>query len=137
MAEKKTLTFSLMDGPYEQARTVTAFRLIDIAAQRGYHINVFAFESAVGLSFAKQARHANAVHGREVEEEDHPLPKDWIASMMEAAKQNGGKIDWANCGLCVDERGTHDVIDGCRCGTPADLWNWAATSDNTLIIGTR
>ena len=35
MADKKTLTFALMDGPYEQARSTTALRLIGIAAQRG------------------------------------------------------------------------------------------------------
>ena len=35
MSKKTTLTFSLMDGPFENARTVTAFRLIDIAARRG------------------------------------------------------------------------------------------------------
>ena len=42
MSEKKTLTFAIMDAPYESARTTTAFRLMDIAARRGYNINVFA-----------------------------------------------------------------------------------------------
>ena len=42
MAEKKTLTFALMDPPYESARTTTALRLIDIAVRRGYAVNVFA-----------------------------------------------------------------------------------------------
>ena len=53
---KTTLTFALMDGPYEQARSTTALRLIGIAARRGYDINVFAYEGAVGLPFAKQRR---------------------------------------------------------------------------------
>ena len=77
------------------------------------------------------------VHGCDVEEEDHPLPKDWIAAIMKAARENGGKVDWVNCGLCVDERGVKEAIDGCRRGTPGDLWNFANDSDNTLIIGTR
>jgi tRNA 2-thiouridine synthesizing protein D len=134
---KKTLTFALMDGPYETARSTTALRLIDIAARRGYDINVFAYEGAVGLAFAKQAPHANAMHGRTVEEEDHPLPKRWIEAVMAEAKKNGGTVDWVNCGLCVDERGTTEAVDGVRRGSPADLWAFAQQSDNTLVIPTR
>ena len=137
MADKKTLTFSIMDGPFEQARTVTVFRLLEIAAGRGYDVNVFAYEGAVSLPFAKQSKHANTVHGCDVEEEDHPLPKDWVAALMKAAQKNGGKIDWINCGLCVDERGVGEAIDGIRRGTPGDLWSSANASDNTLVIGTR
>jgi tRNA 2-thiouridine synthesizing protein D len=137
MSDKKTLTFSIMDGPFEQSRTVTFFRLLDLAARRGYDLNVFAYEGAVSLPFQKQAKHDNKVHGCDVEEEDHPLPKDWIAAIMNAARENGGKVDWVNCGLCVDERGVAEAIDGCRRGAPGDLWKFATESDNTLIIGTR
>ena len=133
----KTLTFALMDPPYENARTTTAFRLIDIAAKRGYNVNVFAYEGAVNLPFALQAAHPNAVHGRDVEEEDHPLPKDWVAAIMAEAEKNGGKIDWVNCGLCVDERGAAESIDGVRRGTPGDFWTMAEGSDNTLVIPTK
>ncbi len=137
MADKKTLTFALMDAPFESARSTTAMRLIDIAARRGYDINVFAYEGAVYLPFALQAGHPNAVHGRDAEEEDHPLPKDWIAALMAEATKNGGKIDWVNCGLCVDERGAGESIEGVRRGTPGDFWKFAESSDNTLVIGTR
>ncbi len=137
MNDKKTLTFSIMDGPFEQTRVVTVFRMLDIAARRGYDINVFAYEGAVFLPFAHQTKHPNAVHGHDVAEEDHPLTREWIAALMATAEQNGGKLDWINCGLCVDERGAHDCIEGCRRGTPADLWACAESSDNTLIIGTR
>ena len=137
MADKKTLTFALMDAPFESARSTTAMRLIDIAARRGYDINVFAYEGAVYLPFALQVGHPNAVHGRDVEAEDHPLPKDWIAALMAEATKNGGKIDWVNCGLCVDERGAGESIDGVRRGTPGDFWSFAESSDNTLVIGTR
>lgn len=137
MSEQKTLTFSIMDGPFEQARIVTALRLIDLSLRNGHNVNVFAYEGAVGLAFAKQAKHANAVHGRDVEEEDHPLPREWIASLFKLAKEKKVMLNWANCGLCVDERGMDEVIDGCKRGTPADLWNWSVQSDNTLVIGTR
>jgi tRNA 2-thiouridine synthesizing protein D len=57
-----------------------------------------------------QKPHANAVHGRTVEEENHFIPKDAIAALMRSAERNGGKIDWVNCGLCVDERGAANTL---------------------------
>lgn len=135
--DAKTLTFALMDAPYESARSTTALRLIAIAAQRGYAINVFAYEGAVYLPFARQQAHANAIHGRDLAQENHFLPRTAIAALMRLATANGGTLDWVNCGLCVDERGAAEAIDGVRRGSPADLWKMAAASDNTLVIGTR
>ena len=137
MSEKKSLTFVLMDPPYENARSTTALRLLDIAARRGYDLNVFAYEGAVALPFDKQAPHANAVHGRDAEEEDHPNPKDWVAAVIAEAKRNGGNVDWVQCGLCVDERGVAESIEGLRRGTPGDLVKFTEASDNTLVIPTR
>jgi tRNA 2-thiouridine synthesizing protein D len=137
MPDKKTLTFALMDPPFESARTTTALRLIDIAVRRGYAVNVFAYEGAVLLPFARQQPHANAVHGRSVEEENHLLTKNVVAALAAAATQNGGMLDWVNCGLCVDERGAGEAIEGIRRGSPADFWKMAEASDNTLVIATR
>jgi len=137
MTDKKKITISIMDGPFENARTVTALRLVDIAARRGYDITVFAYEGAAALSFSKQSPHPNAVHGHDVEEEDHPLPKDWVAALMKTALANGGNLDWINCGLCVDERGVGEAIEGTRRGSPADLWKASEASHGTLIIGAR
>ncbi len=133
----KTLTFALMDPPYENARSTTALRLIDLAVKGGFNVNVFAYEGAVYLPFARQAQHPNAVHGRNVEEENHPLPRTWIAALMKEAGDKGLKLDWANCGLCVDERGAAEAIEGVRRGSPADFWNFAQNSVNTLVIGTK
>ena len=137
MATKRTLTFVLMDAPYENARSTTALRVLDIAARRGYDINVFAYEGAVYVPFAKQTPHPNAVHGRDVAQEDHPNPKDWVAAIIAEAERQGGKVDWVQCGLCVDERGAAESIPGTRRGTPADLVKFAETSDNTLVIPTK
>ncbi len=137
MSDKKTLTFALMDAPFEDARSTTALRLIDICARRGYTVNVFAYEGAVYLPFARQEPHPNAVHGRDVEEEDHPLPREWVAAVIETAAANGGTLDWVNCGLCVDERGAGETIEGVRRGTPGDFWAMAEASDNSLVIATR
>ena len=57
MADKKTITIAIMDAPYENARSTTTLRLIDLAAKRGYNINVFAYEGAVLQPFAAQTPH--------------------------------------------------------------------------------
>jgi len=137
MADKKTITIAIMEAPYEHARSTTALRLIDIAARRGYYINVFAYEGAVLQPLAAQTPHPNPVHGRNVEEENHFIPKDAIATLMRVAQRNGGKLDWVNCGLCVDERGAAASIPGVRRGSPANFWQMAEASDNTLVIATR
>ena len=54
-----TLTFVLNDPPYESARSTTALRLIDLAVKRGINVNVFAYEGAAALAFAKQKPHGN------------------------------------------------------------------------------
>lgn len=133
----KTLTFALMDAPFESARSTTALRLIDIAVKRGHNVNVFAYEGAVYLPFAKQAAHPNAFHGRSVEEENHPLTRVYVEALMREAAAHGAKLDWINCGLCVDERGAGESIAGVRRGTPADFWAFAQASDNTLVIATK
>lgn len=137
MSDKKTLTFCLMDGPYENGRTTTAFRLIDIAVRRGYNVNVFAYEGAVQLPITTQKAHPNAVHGRDAAEEDHPLPHKWVESLKKAATEAGGKLEWISCGLCVDERGANDGLPFVQRGGPGHLYAWAQASDNTLIIPTK
>jgi tRNA 2-thiouridine synthesizing protein D len=137
MSGKQTLTFVLNDPPYETSRTTTALRLIDRAVKRGFDVNVFAYEGAAALPFAKQTPHANAVHGRDVAGEDHPTTKDWIASILAEAERHQSKVDWVNCGLCVDERGVAEAIPGTRRGSPADLAQFVAGSINTLVIPTK
>jgi tRNA 2-thiouridine synthesizing protein D len=137
VATKRSLAFLLMDAPYESARTTTAFRLVDAAVRRGHDVTVFAYEGAVALSFARQAPHANAVHGRDVAEEDHPNPKDWVAALLAAAEPAGGALRWINCGLCVDERGVAEAVPGVGRGTPADFWKAAQAAHGTLVIPTR
>jgi tRNA 2-thiouridine synthesizing protein D len=137
MNKQKTLTFAFMDPPFESERTTTFFRLLDATLEAGANINVFAYEGAVALSFAHQKAHGNSVHGRDVEQEAHPLSREWIAALQDKAAERGVQFSWINCGLCVDERGVNDVIDNCGRGSPADLWKFASAADNTLIIGTR
>ena len=131
------LTFAFMDAPFENSRTVTMLRIVEAALEAGHDVNVFAYEGAVALAFARQAQHANAVHGRDAAAENHPLPRLWIESLLALAAARGLKLDWVNCGLCVDERGVGEAIPGVRRGTPADFWKMSLESRNTLTAGTR
>src|SRR4029450_3671680 len=99
MADKRTLTFVLMDPPFENARTTTALRLMDLAVKRGWNVNVFAYEGAVYLAFAKQTPHENRVHGHDLEAEDHPNTKEWVADILAQAQRTGREADRREGGL--------------------------------------
>jgi tRNA 2-thiouridine synthesizing protein D len=129
---EKRLTIALMDPPYESANSTTAFRIISAALKKGIHVNVFAYEGAVNLGFKEQAPHANPVKGTTVEEEDHPTTKNFVASLLEI-----GSLTWVNCGLCVDERGAANSVEGVKRGGPADFLKMAQESTNTLVIPTK
>jgi len=135
MTEKK-LTLALMDPPYESANSTTALRIISAALKKGIHVNVFAYEGAVCLPLKDQTPHANPVKGTTVEEEDHPTTKALISSLLEIGKENP-LLTWVNCGLCVDERGAGNVVEGVRRGSPADFLKMAQESTNTLVIPTK
>ena len=132
----RTLTIAIMDAPYEAAASTTAFRIIAAALERGINVNVFAYEGAVSLTMKDQAPHANPVKGTSVEEEDHPTTKDLVAALVELGRAEP-RLSWVNCGLCVDERGAGNWIDGVKRGSPADFLNMALESTNTLVIPTR
>ena len=134
---KQPLSFLVMDPRFESARTLTAFRLVQEALAQGHPVKVFAYEGAVSLSFARQVAHANAVHGRDVAQEDHPLPRDWIARLQADAAARGVSLEWVNCGLCVDERGVNETAPDVRRGSPADFWKMVGESANALVIPTR
>ncbi len=133
----KTITIALMDPPYESENLTTAFRILDVLARRGHNVNVFAYEGAAGLAFTKQVAHPNPVHGKNLAEENHPTTKDQVAALLALAGANGGKIDWVNCGMCVDERGVGEFVAGTRRGSPADFHAFSEASDNVLVIPTK
>ncbi len=127
-----TLTIALMDSPYESGTTTTAMRIADAAVRKGHSVNVFAYEGAVSLTIKEQKGHPNPVKGTSEEEQKHPTTANFVAGLLST-----GKVDWINCGMCVDERGAGNWIDGARRGGPGDLLKWSEESDNTLIMGTR
>lgn len=135
MAEK-TLTIALMDPPYESANTTTALRIIASALKKGISVNVFAYEGAVCLPLKDQAPHANPVKGTTVEEEEHPTTKKFISSLLEIG-DGSSLLNWVNCGLCVDERGANNVVEGVKRGSPKEFLEMAVGSTNTLVIPTK
>ena len=135
MSNRK-LTLALMDPPYESANSTTALRIISAALEKGIDVNVFAYEGAVCLPLKDQAPHANAVKGTTVEEEDHPTTKAFVSSLTAMGKEQP-LLTWVNCGLCVDERGAGNVVEGVKRGSPADFFKMASDSTNTLVIPTK
>jgi tRNA 2-thiouridine synthesizing protein D len=131
-----SLTLALMDAPYEAAASTTAFRIIAAALAKGVDVHVFAYEGAVSLTVKDQAPHANPVKGTTVEEEDHPTTKDLVGALLELGRTEP-KLTWVNCGLCVDERGSGNWIEGVRRGGPPDFLKMALESTTTLVIPTR
>ena len=133
---EKTITLALMDPPYESAHSTTALRIVAAALKQGIRINVFAYEGAVCLPLKDQTPHANPVKGTSLEEEDHPTTRSFVSSLLEVGGENP-LLTWVNCGLCVDERGAGNVVDGVKRGSPADFLKMAAASTNTLVIPTK
>lgn len=134
MNERRRLTLALMDPPYESANSTTALRIISAALAKGIDVNVFAYEGAVCLPLKDQTPHANPVKGTSVEEEEHPTTKAFVSSLLAMGQE---KLRWVNCGLCVDERGAANVVDGVKRGSPADFFKMASESTNTLVIPTK
>jgi tRNA 2-thiouridine synthesizing protein D len=133
----KTITVAIMDAPYESANSTTALRIVQSAIAKGHNVNVFAYEGAVNLTMKAQAPHPNPVKGTSAEQEAHPTTKDWVASLFKLAKDKGVKLDWVNCGLCVDERGAGDWVEGPRRGGPKDFLDASNASQATLVIPTK
>jgi len=134
--KERTLTLALMDPPYESANSTTAFRIIHAALEQGINVNVFAYEGAVSLSLKDQAPHANPVKGTSIDEEEHPTTRAFVSSLI-AMGGDKPRLTWVNCGLCVDERGAANAVDGVRRGSPADFFKMVGESTNTLVIPTK
>ena len=134
--QQRKLTLCLMDPPYESANSTTALRIITAALEMGIDVNVFAYEGAVCLPLQDQTPHANPVKGTSVEEEEHPTTKAFVSSLL-VMGQNQPRLSWVNCGLCVDERGATNVVEGVKRGSPADFFKMTQESVTTLVIPTR
>ena len=132
----KSLNILIMDPPYESSNTASAFRIIEASIRKGINVTVFAYEGATALAFKHQKGHPNPVKKTSVEEEKHPLTKDFVSSLFELAKGKGVELTWINCGLCVDERGVMDAVEGPVRGGPPQFVQALNNCDQTLVIAT-
>jgi hypothetical protein len=83
-----------------------------------------------------EAALAKRQHCWTVEEEEHPTTKAFVASLLDIGKDSP-QLTWVNCGLCVDERGAANAVDGVKRGSPADFLKMALESTNTPVIPTK
>lgn len=134
---ENTLSIAIMAAPYESANTTTAMRIIHSALNQGYHVDVFAYEGAVSLAIKEQKPHANSIKGTTLTEENHPTTKDWISALFDLAREKGITLNWINCGLCEDERGAGNSIEGVRRGGPGDFIQSVQKSSGVIVIPTR
>lgn len=125
-----------MDPPYESSNTATAFRIIAASLEKGHNVTVFAYEGATALTLNGQIPHPNPVKKTNIDEEKHPLTKDLVAGLFDLAAKKGLVLNWVNCGMCVDERGVGDWIEGPKRGGPPDFVQAVRDSDQTLVIAT-
>ena len=133
---KKTLTFALMDCALRVGKPDHRI-CIDAAARRGHDINVFAYREAPALAFAPRRRTPTRCTARTSPKKTIPRRKIRSQRCWQRAARNGGKVDWVNCGMCVDERGVNQFVPGTRRGSPADFHAFTEASDNTLVIPTK
>ncbi len=136
-SEKKSLNLLIMDPPYESSNTMTAFRIVESALKKGHDVRVFAFEGAVSLTYSDQKPHPNPVKETSVEEENHPLTKDFVAGLFKTAKDSAAQLSWINCGFCVDERGVEKWGEGPKRGGPPDFVKAFNELGKTLVIATK
>jgi tRNA 2-thiouridine synthesizing protein D len=133
MTSGKTIMVTIMDIPYESADSTTALHIIHAALKEGHNVRVFAMEGAANLTNTHQPP-VNSIKETSVEEERQTATKDRAASLFQLAKQQGVKLDWVNCGLCVDDREAGDSPEGLRPVGPKDLVDASLGSDATMVI---
>ena len=132
----KSLNILIMDPPYESSNTISAFRIIKSALGKSINVTVFAYEGATALTLKDQKGHPNPVKKTSIEDEKHPLTKDMVSGLFDLAKEKNVSLTWINCGLCVDERGVGNWVDGPVRGGPPQFVDAVQRSDKTLVIAT-
>jgi tRNA 2-thiouridine synthesizing protein D len=51
-----------------------------------------------------------------------------------AVREKGVKLDCLDCGLCVDEPGAAESVEGVRRDAPGVFWSMADSSNDALVI---
>lgn len=125
---------AIVDIPYESADSTTALHIIHAALKEGHNVRVFAMEGAVNLTTKTPQPPANSVKETSREEERQTATKGRAASLFQLAKQRGVKLDWVNCGFCVDDSEAGDSPERLRGVGTKDLVDASLASDATMVI---
>ncbi len=115
----KTL-FILNDAPYGSERTYNGLRLAGaIAKQEGNEVRVFLIGDGASSAHRNQK-----------------VPQGFysIEVMLGSVTRHSGKV--GICGTCMDARGLADgdLAEGTQRSTLAELAQWTAWSDKTLVF---
>ncbi len=91
MPERKTLHITVTAGPYGSEGPVSVFRLVDKALDKGYHVNVLAYEDAVMLSAKAQAQHDDPIWKDQTQHHTdagkaHSTTAEFIARLLDKGK---------------------------------------------------
>ena len=98
MAEQKTLHITVTAGPYGNESPVSVFRLVDSALDRGYHVNVLAYEDAVLLTAKAQKQHDDPIWKDKTEHHTdagkaHSTTAEFVERLLEKGK-GPAKLTW-------------------------------------------
>lgn len=97
MADRKTLHVTVTAGPYGNESPVSVFRLVDAALDRGYDVNVLAYEDAVLLTAKAQKQH------------DDPLWKDKTEHHTDAGKAHSTTAEFVE--RLLEKGATHPKLN--------------------------
>ena len=98
MAKGKTLHVCVTAGPYGNETPISLFRLVDKALDKGYNVNVLAYEDGVLLTSKAQVQHDDPIWKDKPEHHTdvgkaHNTTSEFVAKLL--AKGNGGpKLNW-------------------------------------------
>lgn len=98
MARGKTLHICITAGPYGSETPITAFRLVDAALERGYNVNVLAYEDGVLLTPRAQAQHDDPIWKDRVEHHTdvgkaHNTTSEFVVRLLEKGRSEP-RLSW-------------------------------------------
>ena len=91
MPERKTLHITVTAGPYGSESTVSVFRLVDTALDKGHNVNVLAYEDAVILTAKAQKQHDDPIRKDKAEHHTdagkaHSTTAEFVERLLEKGK---------------------------------------------------
>lgn len=98
MARGKTLHVCVTAGPYGNETPITLFRLADKALEKGYNVNVLAYEDGVLLTAKAQAQHDDPIWKDRTEHHTdagkaHNTTSEFVARLLDKGKSEP-RLNW-------------------------------------------